>query len=472
MCVLDFVSLATSTPGHVPTSNLTKHISNYDFVIRLCKGSRDSKVGPNQLGYPRYYVPDSSVAGGLIEVIDNGSPNYIYLEKMLKNPEKEVYVHLEDVWMTLLCPEHADIVWFVQFFVHNARSREELEEVTRRVRARRSGDPSFVEDEFTVSFNEMRGVPNRRQNLRGEAFLPSQRSRAQVLSDVDRLALWHDDPSQKSNFHMSQGHTVLEHSTDFGVIAGFEHPPESLLPLLRQFGNVGANLGNPSSSFHSKVHQQEPGGGVMQPHTVEPHVSPSNSQLRHFRGLAGDNLGRGDAISGIGISGGVEGMRTTEVGSQPTAHSLGFQQPLETGFGGGPYGIYRPEPPPPVLPLPYQQPFVSNASLTDDDGWWDDIKPIGGFSSQAGPSLNEPTAGFASTKPEATGLGPFPKVIKSQETQGPVRKAQFGPLRDTSVAGASPWAPPAGNTSGLRPVEKRTWNIETKEWRSYWVWAL
>jgi hypothetical protein len=164
MCVFDFISLATSIPGHVPPSTLTKPLFDHDFVIRLCKGHSDLAFGPNQYGPARCYLPDSSILGGIVEVVDDpdGNPGRTSFEILLADLNFDMYVHLEDVWVTLLCPVHVDIVWFVQFWVRNARTEEELGEVTKRVRARRSGNPDFVEDEFTIRFNEMRGVPNPR----------------------------------------------------------------------------------------------------------------------------------------------------------------------------------------------------------------------------------------------------------------------------------------------------------------------
>jgi hypothetical protein len=138
--------LATSIPGHLPPSTLTKHLTYHDFVIRLCKGHADSSFGPNQYSPARYYLPDSSILGGLVEAVDNreSRPALTDLDNLLVDQKQEVFVHIGDVWVTLLCPVHVEVVWFLQFWVRNASTKEELEMVTQRVRARRREHPDFV----------------------------------------------------------------------------------------------------------------------------------------------------------------------------------------------------------------------------------------------------------------------------------------------------------------------------------------
>jgi hypothetical protein len=182
---------------------------------------------------------------------------------------------------------------------------------------------------------------------------------------------------------------------------------------------------------------------------------------------------------------------------------LEFPLALDSSAEGNPYGIYRPEPsiPPPA----YQRPSVSEEATAKVDEWWADINSTDrGFPSQTarshplappglenirprdagsvprestpfsrtGPSYPASPAGFYNKRPR--NIQPATTLEVSTTLSQPkyvVLDSHPPRLPDTSVAGASPWAAPAGNTRGLRPVQRRTWNIEAMEWRTYWVWA-
>jgi hypothetical protein len=168
--------------------------------------------------------------------------------------------------------------------------------------------------------------------------------------------------------------------------------------------------------------------------------------------------------------------------AEPELHSA-----QQIGFGDQPYGVYRPEPPMPQ-PLSYPQPFTPESTRKDDEGWEDITHQIvpgdewpsrvspGKISSPGGPfnpampsdmynSEPRPAAAF-SVIPEGSGVQAM--TDGEQQTQ----QGQVPYLRDTSAAGASAYAPPAGNTTGLRPVQRRTWDDLNKEWKTYWVWGL
>lgn len=512
MCVLDFVALATSIPGLVPPSTLTKPITEHDFAIRLCKGHADPSFGPNQYGPARYYLPDSSVLGGLVEVVDDpdGYPGRIYFETLLTDLNFEMYVHLEDVWVTLLCPVHVDIVWFVQFWVRNARTKEELEEVTKRVRARRSGDPDFV-----VRFNEMRGVLNPRPNPpRADPLQTSQHFGGKVGGDVD--SLWRNHPDYPRTQFENEGRGEMGPPLGFGLPNDFEQSPSpsqiriapAVLPYgqARQFGNDRVDLANPPLRFYKKMYQEGLSGVVVPQHMGELRVicELGSGHPSPFQGVGG---GLRDASSaGIKIGRGIGSLSqqqgTSELTMQANTPISGFP-PQAPSYEGQPYGVYRPEPP--VTPLAYQNPSISDEASAKVDEWWADINSPGGFPSQTsrshpaaspgfenirprnvgpvprestpfsrtGPAYRASPPGFENTRPRSVQPGPAPEgSTPFSEPRIPVPESQPAPLRDTSVAGASPWAPPAGNTTGLRPVQRRTWNIDAKEWHTYWVWAL
>jgi hypothetical protein len=347
--------------------------------------------------------------------------------------------------MTFLCPEHVDVVWFVQFFVRNARSREEFDKVTRRVRARRSGGPSFVEDEFTVRFNEMREVLNRRLSPpQADAPLQSRRSGDSNIGEG-----CHDQDD------------LLALPGDHGR-PGFRQPPffgypQAASPIAVSPGNLVAGqlrqFESPRPPLSPELQQQAPGGRSVPHHSVGPHLLPSISQNAPFGGVERSHL----VPAGRQHFGGLSGQpQSSEFGVLPNNQPSIGPPPIENSFGEQPYEIHRPEPP--IPPLEHHRPFESEGSPTGDDDWWRNINPIGGFSSQANLSLQESSAGL--------------KNNRLRVAQRPVNEPQSGPSRDTSVAGASPWAPPAGNTTGLRPVQRWTWNLNDQKWRSYYVWSL
>ncbi len=91
----------------------------------------------------------------------------------------------------------------------------------------------------------------------------------------------------------------------------------------------------------------------------------------------------------------------------------------------------------------------------------ENITRIGKFPSQTFLSQHTSSFGFDSSRPSGSGLEPVPKV--SNSTPGG---------RRTSIAGAYRWGPPASNTTGFRPAERRTWNINAKRWCTHWVLYL
>jgi hypothetical protein len=170
---------------------------------------------------------------------------------------------------------------------------------------------------------------------------------------------------------------------------------------------------------------------------------------------------------------------------EPLARPLGCHEQDEQGYGGEPYGVYRPDPPLPPA-LPYPQAHVPQ-STTKDGGGWEYITDQGllSFSMPGRAQLSrneysspEPHSVTKSERLGKTGAIEVDSMLEnSTQTPRPQPPVSGGggasaPMRDTSVAGASACAPPAGNTSGLRPIQRRTWDAGTKQWRSYWIWGL
>jgi len=138
-------------------------------------------------------------------------------------------------------------------------------------------------------------------------------------------------------------------------------------------------------------------------------------------------------------------------------------------WGFQPHEGYRSEQ---HVPQPSVQP-QEPGSRTNDGRGWEDISHQLPFNptDTDGPLFPTPSPGSP--------LGPNPPTndIPSHDPHQYQNLSDGAPtapaaMRDTSVAGQSAYAPPAGNTTGLRPVPRRTWDIAKKVWRTYWVWAL
>jgi len=427
-----------------------------------------------------------------------------------------MYVHLEDVWVTLLCPVHVDIVWFVQFWVRNARTKEELGEVTKRVRARRSGNPDFVEDEFTIRFNEMRGVPNPRPNPPGaDPPQTAQHFGAEVGGDVD--SLWRDNSDYPRTQLRNEGRGETRPPSGFGSTNTFEQSPSpsqiSVAPEVlpprqaRQLGNDRADLASSSLQYNTGMHQEGQSSLVVPQHLGNLRVICELGHLRpsQFPGIGGGmrDASSAGATTRRGIGSLSQQQGTSELAMQANIPTSGFPSRSAPSYEGQSYSVYRPESP--IAAPAFQSPSVSDQATAKVDEWWADINSLGGYTSQTsryhpaappgfenirprgvgpvprestpcsetGPSYRASPPGFENTRISTVQPGPAPERSRLfSETQRTVPESQPLPLRDTSVAGASPWAPPAGNTTGLRPVQKRTWNIDAKEWHTYWVWAL
>ncbi|PMD29549.1 hypothetical protein L207DRAFT_236945 [Hyaloscypha variabilis F] len=550
-CLLEFLTLATSRrAGRLPPTHPTKPLTEHDFVVRLCKGHTDPQFGVNQWGAARYFLPDSFVRGGLIEVLDvEGGENHLESLRGLLSKEGGEgnfggFLYLEDVWMTVLCPAHSDAVWFLQFWVKGPKDREALEEVRKRVRDRVNREPGFIEDEFTVRFNEMVGVPNRPP--RGERDVsPEEDERQQDpgCRSIECVEGWRDqDEEVEQEPHFQERDFGFQFESQVGMrIEPSPRIPPGLLPpqfVRRQglFRNYRDESSDTPSAFTPVVYQLG-GDGTLEPHEAESRDFPPWNQPHPFGAVGDPILGRGihnqgppPEFKGTALQwedpslrppftpqtfslrppsgfrfGNKQGPPNTnadlsraeiehwqithlhsplparhfDVGEMWQSPELApvqperppyFLRPQGAGWGPEPYEVYRPEEPMPY-PSIYQQPPLSRTN--DGQDWKEDISHQVTFNPTHtnGPLLTTPSPGgpLETNNP----ANDIPRH-DSYEYQNPSDGAPTAPaaMRDTSVAGQSAYAPPAGNTTGLRPVPRRTWDIAKKEWRTYWVWAL
>lgn len=471
-CVLDFLLLATHEPNYLPPTTLSKALQEHDFVVRLCKGQADPRVGegeprfgerfgksdphvgqagaprvgPIQWGPARYFLYDPEVQGCLVEVVDsaNGyrSSSLETLEFLLRGRGGPFggFLSFEDVQMTILCPVHNGTIWFLQFWAKGPRDRAHLEEVTQRVRRRLSKEPGFVEDPFTVRFNEMMGFPTRAVQQERES------SRRRNIGDVTYGGNAGDEFGI-SNFNRGVDHPVsggvLHPQHKIGLIV---HPPTTMnegYAQARRQGFLGTALQweDPEirAVFTPHLPNLAPPPGLPDCHPDTLFHSPQPSRLLDMRNM-------------------LQGFQ------QATPDFLPQHEPVlerET------YTTWRPEPPlPPLL-----------QRVPRDNGWED-------ISHQIVPGSNRlPTSKLASSGGplRGSGLSSRPTRAVLREIGGlsntlasdaqPQEPAEPARLRDTKVSDALPCTPPLSDPSGLRRVERRAWNDGKKEWESYWVWS-
>lgn len=152
---------------------------------------------------------------------------------------------------------------------------------------------------------------------------------------------------------------------------------------------------------------------------------------------------------------------------QPHTAQPDFLPQHELVLESAPYGTYQPEP-----RLPPQQ-------RVPQDAGWEDIShqivpektplPPSTLGSYGGPLIDSQPIS-RSIRANLPGNFDMSKTLTS-DTQ-PQEPAEATRLRETNVSDASAHTPPAGNTSGLRWLERRAWDDGKKEWKSYWVWSL
>ncbi|KAH8744400.1 hypothetical protein F5882DRAFT_497446 [Hyaloscypha sp. PMI_1271] len=567
-CLLDFLALAISLPAGqpLPTTPI-KPLTEHDFVIRLCKGNTAPILGPNQWGAARYFLPDPSVPGGLVEVlhVESGSRgNDLDCLRWFLNEgggRFGGFMYLEDVWMTVLCPVHRDSVWFLQFWVKGPKDNEELEEVSKRV-TDRNQEPGFVESPFSSKFFEMMGIPsppqqsNRRPNRDEDEPKPSafggvggggvdewrgqdekektrfQDRRRRELGLLPNLPVGYQQSrsippgmpppkflrQQRLFGHATPDAPVFPHTlwadrkpAQYGR-GEFWLPhnragPQQLTPN-RQLdgieeagdGTTGGNQTQPKRPPFQGTELQQRDPALREPQT------PQSFDLRLPPGFGfGDLHQKTSATPATNdlnpwqtpelhspqparhFQGAIEMWQSPEPRPELLARPLGFHEQDEQGYGGEPHGVHRPLPPlPPALPYPQAH---TPQSTTKDGGGREDITDKGPLSfslpGRAPPSRSEYCSAELPSITESERLDKAGAIEVDSMLKNPTQTPRpqppvsggggggtSGPMRDTIVAGASAYAPPTGNTSGLRPIQRRTWDAGTKQWRAYWVWRL
>jgi hypothetical protein len=224
------------------------------------------------------------------------------------NPEWGGFKHLEDVWMTVLCPVHRDAVWFLQFWIKGPKDNEELEEVVKRVRDRRNKEPGFVEDPFSRRFYEVVGIPSWGTYLEGESsrrhYLNEDEQKRSGFGGMggDDVGRWRDqtNPMEQRRRFQEQRRAMIGFPPGLGPPPGLRRPPTippGLAPprFLRQqqlFGNTrpdGAVSSPTSWALNHGVEQPGRGGVLLPLHNVGPRDMPVVQQPEASED-AGENM--------------------------------------------------------------------------------------------------------------------------------------------------------------------------------------
>jgi hypothetical protein len=516
-CVLDFLQLATRFPNYPPQTTLSKTLQQHDFVIRLCKGQVDPHYRPNQWGPARYFLHDPDIHGCLVEIVDspNGdrSSSLETLKFLLHEREGSFggFLFLEDVWMTVRCPVHSDTIWFLQFWTKGPRDSGHLEQVSKRVRCRLGKEPGFVEDPFTIRFNEMMGIPNlevqqeresrERYNMSDVAYGVNTGGKVGKFGDEQEV-----DPSQRFE---AQREALVRFSPGLRPPPSSGPPPSipsglALSSFLRQQNLFGNNKQN-ASNFHPGnwtlnhgLDHPELGGVFLPQRSIETTVHQPTIMNEVYargtkQGFLGTALQREDPALRAGFTPHLPNLApplslSTSHDDTQQLHSLQPSRSFNVAnmWRGSPHSVQPifPHQHVPVLervPSGAYQPesrLQPQQLVSQDDGWEDISQQIVPRKSRLPQSKLSPPDGplrDSRPSPRPTGVtlpvvGEMSKTLKSvTPTQEPTQAAR---LRDMNVSDASAYTPPAGNTSGLRPVERRAWDDANKQWKSYWVWAL
>ncbi|KAH8753157.1 hypothetical protein BGZ57DRAFT_860444 [Hyaloscypha finlandica] len=521
-CLLDFLALAISLPAGqpLPTTPI-KPLTEHDFVIRLCKGNTAPILGPNQWGAARYFLPDPSVPGGLVEVlhVESGSRgnDLDHLRWFLNEGGGKFgcFMYLEDVWMTVLCPVHGDSVWFLQFWVKGPKDNEELEEVSKRVTDRRNQEPGFVEGPFSSKFFEMMGIPSPPQQSNRSPNRDEDEPKPYAFGGVGGGGVdeWRgQDEKEKTRFQDRRRRELgLLPNLPVGYQQSRSIPPaqygrgEFWLPHNRAGpqqltpnrqldgieeagdGTTGGNQTQPKRPPFQGTELQQRDPALREPQT------PQSFDLRLPPGFGfGDLHQKTSAAPATNdlnpwqtpelhspqparhFQGAIEMWQSPEPRPELLARPLGFHEQDEQGYGGEPHGVHRPLPPlPPALSYPQAHTPQSTTKMAEA-GRTSPIKAL--FLSACRVAHHR----LAAKRLDKAGAIEVDSMLKNPtqtpRPQPPVSGGggggTSGPMRDTIVAGASAYAPPTGNTSGLRPIQRWTWDAGTKQWRAYWVWRL